>query len=327
MAVSSLSSPTQEHLRPFDINCDLNPVADLVEQCFADTLDPDGMNYLRQMRSAARNPVYLRWASVSVEQVSMPLSGYVWVEDNRVVGNLTLIPFTLHGRRSYLIANVAVHPDYRRRGIARSLTIRALEHARRKASGAVWLHVREDNQAALHLYRSLEFRERARRTTWQNSNPASGRELRPEPLPLVRVIQRQPGHWTAQRAWLDALYPSEINWHLNLNVSALKPGLLAGLYRLFADIQVRQWSLAEGDRLLGVATWQSALSYTDHIWLAAPPDTEGFVAQVLLQHIQARMTTRRRPLTLDYPAGQAVQGIQAAGFEPKQTLIWMEQRL
>ena len=124
-----LSTPSPDHLRPFDVRHDLSRVADLVELCFADSLDPDGQNYLRQMRSAARNPVYLHWASAAAERVPMPLSGYVWEEDKRLVGNLTLIPFNVHGRRYYLIANVAVHPEFRRLGIARKLTSRAIQHA------------------------------------------------------------------------------------------------------------------------------------------------------------------------------------------------------
>jgi hypothetical protein len=54
------SSTSSSGLRPFDVRRDLNQVADLVEQCFADTLDPDGQHYLGQMRAAAGNPAYLR---------------------------------------------------------------------------------------------------------------------------------------------------------------------------------------------------------------------------------------------------------------------------
>ena len=120
-------------MRPFDVRRDLAPVADLVEQCFADTLDPDGERYLEQMRAASRNPGFLHFAAAASEWSSVPLSGYVWEEDGKVVGNISLIPFALHNQRNYLIANVATHPAYRRRGIARSLTAQAVEHARRYA--------------------------------------------------------------------------------------------------------------------------------------------------------------------------------------------------
>jgi len=56
---------------PFDIRRDLDPVADLVETCFAETLDEDGKRYVRQMHSAARNPGYLRWASAVADHASI----------------------------------------------------------------------------------------------------------------------------------------------------------------------------------------------------------------------------------------------------------------
>jgi ribosomal protein S18 acetylase RimI-like enzyme len=41
----------------------------------------------------------------------------------------------------YLIANIATHPDYRRKGIARALTERSMQHAHEKKVDNIWLHV------------------------------------------------------------------------------------------------------------------------------------------------------------------------------------------
>jgi|UniRef100_A0A7C3Z336 ribosomal-protein-alanine N-acetyltransferase len=57
------------------------------------------------------------------------------------------------------ILNLAVHPDYRRRGISRALLTAALEQARTQGAEVVWLEVRPSNEAALALYRSFGFRE------------------------------------------------------------------------------------------------------------------------------------------------------------------------
>jgi hypothetical protein len=92
-AISQPLTPPLRHLRPFDVGKDLNSVADLVETCFAETLDEDGRRYVEQMRSAARNPRYLRWATTVADHVSMPLNGYIWEENGALVGNLSLIPF------------------------------------------------------------------------------------------------------------------------------------------------------------------------------------------------------------------------------------------
>ncbi len=108
----------QGHLRKLDMRRDLHKVADLVELCFYDTLDPEGKQYLKEMRKAAQNASMLGWASSMIDQAPMPPSGYVWEEDGQLVGNLSLIPINIKGKRGYMIANVATHPDYRGRGIA-----------------------------------------------------------------------------------------------------------------------------------------------------------------------------------------------------------------
>src|SRR5512141_3092900 len=154
------------HVRPLNVLRDLSAVADLIELCFSPTMDNDGQRYLSDMRRASRDDSFLNWASHMTETASMPLMGYIWEQDGRIVGNASLIPFRDRGKRVYLIANVATHPDYRRRGIGRALTEQVTKHARAKNASAIWLHVRDDNPGAIMLYESLGFQEIARRTTW-----------------------------------------------------------------------------------------------------------------------------------------------------------------
>jgi len=166
-AITRPINATPSQLRSFDVRKDLNAVANLVETCFADTLDEDGRRYVNQMHSAARNPGYLRWAMAVAENAPMPFKGYVWEENGYLAGNLSLIPYRYQGKRCYLIANVAVDPAYRRKGIARSLTITAIDHARERGIDEIWLHVRSENAAAMNLYQSLGFIQRAKRITWE----------------------------------------------------------------------------------------------------------------------------------------------------------------
>jgi ribosomal protein S18 acetylase RimI-like enzyme len=313
-----LSATTQKHLRPFDPRRDLGPVADLVEQCFADTLDPDGERYLQHMRAAAKNPGFLRWATVAAEFSSVPMNGYVWEEDGKIVGNVSLIPFIMRNNRYYLIANVAVNPDYRRHGIARKLTLQAVDHARRRGAPRAWLHVRENNEVAIHLYQTLGFKEQARRTTWYTR-----REIPFGTQPGgVHIISRQGNHWSIQNKWLARSYPSEVIWHLPFSKNALRPGLLGFLYRAFSGTYARQWSAVSGNRLLGVLAWQPSGNFADTLWLATSAEEEETAAYALLLHARQHLSPSR-PLSLDYPAHQADEAMQSAGFYIHQTLIWM----
>lgn len=318
-----------KNLRPFDPRRDLNQVADLVELCFADTLDQEGYSYLRQMRSAARSSSYWPLFGMVGERNAMPLSGFVWEEDRRVVGNLSLIPHAGLTYSYYLIANVAVHPDYRRQGIARSLTTAGIEQARRRKAQSVWLHVRAENNAANDLYRSLGFVERASRTTW-HSKPESNvdkfwrQEAQPgmERKPEIQIGRRYSSDWEAQRHWLKKLYPSSMAWHLALRSTAIQPGTISFFYRALNNMDLRHWSARRGSRLLGVLTWQASMGYSDHLWLAVDPDGDETGVAPLLSYAQ-KVCSSRRVLSLDYPSGRAIQAIRSAGYQEHQTLIWM----
>ncbi len=64
--------------------------------------------------------------------------------------------------RDLHIANVAVNPEYRRQGVAKIMLVAALADRKSGCSHA-FLDVRESNDAAICLYRSLGFKEVGRR--------------------------------------------------------------------------------------------------------------------------------------------------------------------
>jgi ribosomal protein S18 acetylase RimI-like enzyme len=321
MASIPLSVRTESHpnLRPLNILRDLPAVADLIELCFSDTMDRDGQRYVQDMRRAGRDDSFLRWATRMADSTSLPLTGYVWEEDGRLVGNASLVPFRQKGRRLYLIANVAVHPDFRRRGIARALTERTLKHAAERKVRSIWLHVRDDNAGAIKLYASLGFRERARRTFWQTQGEPSAR-YSPQG---VSVTSRAAAHWPQQLEWLRRTYPESLTWYRPWSFSVLRPGLWNWLYRNFVDLSVRQWSALNGQQLEAVLAWVPSGGDANGLWLAARPHANADAVTALLLHV--RRTLPHYPtLALEHPAGEAEEAIRAAGFDDLRTLIWME---
>lgn len=322
------SAEKSGHLRPFDPRRDYSQVADLIELCFAETLDQEGHSYLRHMRAAAQRGGAFGWSGLFTSGGHIPLNGFVWEEDNQVVGNLTLIPYVNLSRRYYLIANVAVHPGYRRRGIARKLTAAAIDYVRQRGIRTVWLHVREENSAARILYQSIGFTQRSSRTTW-HGNPETSADLMVRPAGSsqeVKITSRRAADWPLQQTWLKKLYPAYLTWNLSLRLTALRPGMWGFIYRLFNEMHLRSWSAWREGRLIGTLTWQSTYSYNDLLWLAVDPDGDGTAIAPLLAHAR-RNTSPRRTQALDYPGGKAVEAIQSAGFHEHQTLVWMSMDL
>jgi len=311
---------TSGEMRPLNILRDLPAVADLIEVCFAATMDAEGRSYVDQMRRNGRDSSFIGWASKVIDSTSLPLSGFVWEDNGRIVGNVSLIPFFKGGRKIYLIANVATHPDYRRRGIARSLTDAAMNRACEKQAASIWLHVRQENSGAVSLYRELGFEERAVRTNWF----ASPGTAAPGPGHGRIDIQTRPGQdWSLQRAWLERAYSRELNWYSQQNWDIFQPGLFSSLYRFMTDVSTMQWSAYRAGNLLGVLACQRMYGRADSFWAAFPeqPDAEGL--SVLLIYAR-RMLSNPRGAVLEYPAGLADEAIRAAGFSAQRTLVWME---
>lgn len=324
MSTITLPAKASEHpnIRALNVLRDLSTVADLIELCFSSTMDNDGQRYLSDMRRASRDSGFLRWADHVADTTSLPLTGYVWEENKKIVGNASLIPFRDHGKRVHLIANVATHPDYRRRGIARALTEQTMAHAREKNTTAIWLHVRDDNPGAVKLYEDVGFKEVTRRTSWIAPSDSSD----PQADPDLEIIPRHPRFWTLQREWLRRLYPESIAWYHAWNFNALQPGFWNWLYLLFVDFHVKQWAAVRGEALLATLAWMPRGARTESLYAAASPGESDASARALTALLRRarREASNHSTLSLDFPGGEMTEAIAAAGFTIRRTLIWMK---
>ncbi|WP_159565392.1 ribosomal protein S18-alanine N-acetyltransferase [Budvicia diplopodorum] len=70
--------------------------------------------------------------------------------------------------------NIAVHPDYQRRGLGRELLQHLIDELLQRGVMTLWLEVRASNQGAIALYQSFDFNEATVRRGYYPS--ANGRE-------------------------------------------------------------------------------------------------------------------------------------------------------
>ncbi len=317
-------------IRPVNPRKDLSAIADLIELCFADTLDQSGRDYIRQLRQVAKGSAYL-WMGHPANSIYAPRQGFVWEEQGTIVGNLSIFPFQTRNGTQYLIANVAVHPEYRRRGIARLLTERALFEIRQRGGRYAWLNVREDNQPAYHLYRQLHFSEKLRRTSWQYL-PSSNSQSQESPnasssiQSAIQIRRRVASDWQFHKQWLLSTYPPDYNWHLDFQLDWFAPGFFSWLRSIFNEYRLQHLSLFQNQHLIGVATLQSNQHGGLHLWIACNPAWENESFQTFLQYFFRTQKVKTK-VSLDYPAGRAVQPLRDFGFMPLQTLIWMQRPL
>nr|MBN1229446.1 GNAT family N-acetyltransferase [Anaerolineae bacterium] len=171
-ALANLRTATRrgQGLQPARIDRDLSQIAELIELCFAGRLDSGGRNAIREMKAMGRLGILLLPLALLDSALRLGIAtGYVWRANDRVVGNASLYragdhPFLGPG---WLVANVAVHPDYRRQGIARQLMNETLALAGRRRGDWVCLQVDAGDPAPIALYESLGFERQDRMSQWE----------------------------------------------------------------------------------------------------------------------------------------------------------------
>jgi ribosomal protein S18 acetylase RimI-like enzyme len=307
-----------QNIRPFSIVNDLEKTADLVELCFADTLDADSRRYLNHMHNVSRNKSTLRWARFLPSLATLPFNGFVWEENDRLVGNITLIPYYVKGKRFFLIANVAVHPEFRRRGIAHLLTVHAMEYIKQQGVSSIWLHARDENPYAIKLYERLGFLERARRTSWENDPNSTPQQN----LNETYIAPLNSKDWKYHKEWIMTNYPPELSWHMPLNIGSLRPGIWGILHRNVMNDYIVQWGVFQNNKILGAVSWQETSSHANMLWLSVPPNAHDRIVTALLLYAQNHAPSSR-PMKLNFTTDQYIDAIQKAGFSKQQTLIWM----
>jgi ribosomal-protein-alanine N-acetyltransferase len=101
--------------------------------------------------------VPIPWSKNSIEEeIDNPLSlFYVAKEDEKVIG-FTMCWFVMDECH---IGNLAVHPDYRNKGVGTALLNKILESFEEHETKNVLLEVRTSNENAIKLYKKLGFTE------------------------------------------------------------------------------------------------------------------------------------------------------------------------
>jgi ribosomal protein S18 acetylase RimI-like enzyme len=306
--------PAPTGLRPVNARTDMLQMADLIGLAFEGELDTSGKVMLRDMRSFGRLG-WVGWlgACLLLPEAAHP-RGFVWVGSPGVVGNASLLRVEGYPRR-WVLANVAVHPAWRRRGIARALTNACLQEARREQADEVILQVNSERHAPQALYRDLGFVDQTMRRTWlrRNSVPV-------EDDPFAACVRpRRDEEWELDWEMARRQMPEGFIWPFPPRSGTYRPPRPSGL----AGPPVRHWVWWEEGRL--IASLTALPRYVHDEWrliLASEPDGWGSVEAGLLRQACRELPASARML-LEYPPGRADTAIASLGFVPGRCLTWM----
>ena len=321
-------------LRPMDPMKDLRGVADLIEAAFANELDHSGQNALKELRWLSRFKPILWWMVYSNPDHTDFLSGFVWEEDGKIVGNIT-INRAGTGAQRWLISNLAVSEKHRQRGIARGLMYAALELVKEYNGRMVSLQVRQDNEPARHLYEQFNFKEISGTVHLRTDDVPRAKQL-PIP-PAVKLRERQLDMADAKSAYDLACAATPLTvqkeWpirqrHFRLNSSEH----INNLFRqLWGGGATQHWVVEDGHRFVAVVHIQPGGWGKNHkIDLTVHPDWRGVLEQPLLNRALVYLYQwPQRAIDVRHPTyhPEAITAYKELGFQETQTLLWMKKEM
>lgn len=319
-----LNAQSNPQLRLMDPTRDLAQIAHVIEVAFADELSPGGHAIMRDLRFLNTFGPLVWFFSRAMPSLRDMFGGYVWEEKGRVVANITLTRLDNFGS-NWVISNVAVLPDYRRRGIAHAMMKAAIQYAQLHGGKRIQLQVRHDNYGAKALYEGLGFGyletitemfcERVRRTDFLLSRH-------------VRVSEPVPKRWHEAYEVARAAIPSPIQRIRPLRAENFRLYQRTFFERfwnlLLGNARERWWVEVEG-RVMALLTIDRQMNWqNERLELLIHPDGMGEVEAALVNKISARLNghfSTRATITAHFVQARAF--LAEAGFRELRTLDQM----
>lgn len=303
-------------------------LADLIELVFASTMDESGRAAIREMRALGHLGNAIGLLS-RLNELALGIGlGYVWMVGDRLVGNVSIYPATPPYRpgEGWIIANVGVHPDFQRLGIARHLMHTALDAIQARSGRVALLQVDYDNYGAIDLYQRLGFVQERAFTTWHRHS--YGVPPLPPGSENVFITRRRSSEWPQEYALVERLRPDEkggIGWQRPLHKSFFQKPLLSQLWDWISLNTVERLIIrSEDEKEILAAIWvENSLSgIRTRLTLFNDPALPRY-ADVLLNALARRF--RASSLSVEHPHDDAAGTdlLRAYHFVPERTLWHM----
>ncbi len=310
--------------RPIDPNRDFPQLSRLLRTVFAGELESGGQQVFENAASGSTPAIIWRFDPF----LSKLLQGFVWEEDGQIVGNVTLL--STRSPQRVNVANVAILPEYRRRGIARALMEEVEKEARQRGAAEIRLQVARDNDAALKLYQSMGYGMLGSTTTWKLSStrrygPLSSR-LSYEDWIAVREL---PGKRWQEAYRLDfAAHSEDLHWPEPLASDEYRRDLLRRIANFFSGRHNESWVVMDdSNNLIGLAHIGGEWGRPHQLSVSVHPSYRGRLEAALVQKLVGRLAylPRRRAILLHEADDEGMNEIlPAVGFRAQRTLAHMQ---
>ena len=331
VSFSTEQSTQSGGLRSVRLRQDLAQIADLIELSFDLQGDATGRSAVREMRSLAKSGPLL-WALANLEPgVRSMHQGFVWIDpiSERLIGNVSIYKVPI--KDTLVIASVAVHPEFRRRGIALKMMEAAMALAQQKQATEVWLQTEADNFGAQNLYFKLNFKERRVFQRWQwyptNSLVIPERRNSSPDITLVSGNDWRQIYEIAQTTRPN--HQGGLGWLRPTTKDAFTKTVSEHLMNIIG-FQNRQWYIArawsEPSKIIGAFSLYSTFGTRyHHMEMLVAPEHQGRIEIDLITYAMRQTADTRRGIIIEHPADDkhTLELLPTLDFQHKRSLMHM----
>ncbi len=253
-------------LRPFRMPADSQTLLEIIPPAFQypendawSIQEDEVVNLVDSVKSVQRIWPLFRLIQVVYSPLRDAIHGFIWEEEGVPVGLVNLA----RRRESddWVIGNVAVLPQHRRRGIARQLVRAAIELARERGARRITLDVLADNVPAYALYTKLGFEHYASSVKFEYDPGAQSPHIA---LPGgYTVMASNLFDWRKRYKLAGRIIPEDIQEYEPVEESLYRvPGVMRPLVWLLTKLsRVRQGafatSMASSGLIVAVAAYEA----------------------------------------------------------------------
>ena len=321
MAITVADTRARDGLRPIDMSRDVPQIIELLKLVFGEALELDDQQFLGDEVGAQLSSLFYRLNPAT----SRLANGFVWLAEGRIVGNVTLLPTKAWDR--FLVANVAVHPNYRRQGIARAMMHAVTSAVKTRGGRAILLQVVKDNHSAIDLYRSLGYVGLGHMSSWYCSTSRLRRVDPPGSDPAIDIRPLPARRWREAYTLDTACVPPDLNWPEPLRPDAYRQTLWQRLGDFMNSRLFETWAVADSrDHLVGLTTITGQWGRPHLVTLRVHPNHAGRLERPLLAKVVRRLQNLpRRNVRIDHPDDDTVANtlLAEANFAVQRTLTHM----
>ncbi|MFH2103653.1 MAG: GNAT family N-acetyltransferase [Chloroflexota bacterium] len=284
----------------------MDAIAEMIDVAFSGELAVQGTDIRTEVRMIKKLVPLISILQRFSETFRHVFDGFIFEDQGKTIA-LVNISRTAPKSKRWEIGNVATHPEYRRKGLARKLVTQVIEHARRHGAEACTLEVRTVNTPAYELYRDLGF------THYDSINELKLENLPDvEPLPAhefsvrpMKLSEWEPRYQLALRE-----IPADVQAFMPINQAEYRISLIEKVFEPIAKraqkMDTYRWAFEMDGQLVGYVSLSArrVTKVTHHLVLRAAPEYHAALIEPMLSLALSKLKT--------YPKNNTILAVRSS---------------